>query len=573
MLLAISLYSTENTASNAHTNLYRTLAGPLKPPKQLAAQNFAKRVRDVMQLGSIWTRFYRIWTINGAINAQQMPPSAQNSNLEERRRKGRERMAKLRAVQTDAQRERHREAQRQYRERYREQVAHRARRAAVKKNLAAGKETKLRPKARQYWSDPNLASSEEEDEDSDCSHPRLPFLQRRLPFLQRHLAGCLTLALPLPLVFALARRFWDRSDAVPVGVFESMRRDFPGPTAPGRFLHLPVDGCSGPMPTSPSGLFEGPLNGPTIERRWVGRRRGWAMLQGTKPVAKSPLIVAGARRSSSQLQPNATGTNAFVDQAIMGNHLCSLLSMSTPRAGLVATNTRAEDLLMDIRGGGKDSRYYCLPPYYGKSEGPLPAKTSGGYRFHLIAQGHLVGIFDSWVEAKASLTGYPDSSNRGYDSIEECVEAWQRLCTLGVHPHTIDPIFTRPATPIVNISPRKPRSHAAPSPVKRELTTDAAQTSVSAANLIRFYTPKSGEGSSGKTRPRPPAPAPGNGDAHSINFVIRGGGIISSSVARTEERYRELQRCGEEPDLLVTRSFTRASRFALEEEGDGEGEE
>jgi hypothetical protein len=49
--------------------------------------------------------------------------------------------------------------------RYREQIAHRARRVAVQKNAAAGKETKLRPKARQYFSDPELMSSNEEEED------------------------------------------------------------------------------------------------------------------------------------------------------------------------------------------------------------------------------------------------------------------------------------------------------------------------------------------------------------------------------------------------------------------------
>jgi hypothetical protein len=89
-------------------------------------------------------------------------------------------MARLRAAPTEEQREKHREAQRKYRERYaavthskrwvvttqaryRESIAHRARRAAVKKNAARGKVTKLRPKARQYWSDPELVTSDEED--------------------------------------------------------------------------------------------------------------------------------------------------------------------------------------------------------------------------------------------------------------------------------------------------------------------------------------------------------------------------------------------------------------------------
>lgn len=90
-------------------------------------------------------------------------------------------MAKLRSVQTENQRERHREAQRRYRERYarpitlrgslimenrfREQIAHRARRANTKKNAEEGKTTVPRPKARQYWSDPEQDSEEEEEQD------------------------------------------------------------------------------------------------------------------------------------------------------------------------------------------------------------------------------------------------------------------------------------------------------------------------------------------------------------------------------------------------------------------------
>ncbi|KAJ7605672.1 hypothetical protein DFH06DRAFT_1150412 [Mycena polygramma] len=90
------------------------------------------------------------------------------AHLDERRKKGRERMARLRATPTEADRERHRAAQRRYRDSFREQIAHRARRAAAEKNSALGKETKLRPKSRQYWSDPELASESEEEDDTEC---------------------------------------------------------------------------------------------------------------------------------------------------------------------------------------------------------------------------------------------------------------------------------------------------------------------------------------------------------------------------------------------------------------------
>ncbi|KAJ7042313.1 hypothetical protein C8F04DRAFT_1252285 [Mycena alexandri] len=93
------------------------------------------------------------------------------AHLDDRREKTRLRMAALRARESHLQKQereaRHREAQRKYREKYREQIAHRARRAAVRKNKAAGKAMKLRPKARQYWSDPELMTDDEEEEEDD----------------------------------------------------------------------------------------------------------------------------------------------------------------------------------------------------------------------------------------------------------------------------------------------------------------------------------------------------------------------------------------------------------------------
>ncbi|KAF8214807.1 hypothetical protein K438DRAFT_1955855 [Mycena galopus ATCC 62051] len=89
------------------------------------------------------------------------------AHAEERRQKNRERMARSRAAATEQQRENHRQAQRRYRERFRESIAHRAWRSAKQKNAAKGKDTKLRPKTHQYWSDPDLASSDEEEGDDD----------------------------------------------------------------------------------------------------------------------------------------------------------------------------------------------------------------------------------------------------------------------------------------------------------------------------------------------------------------------------------------------------------------------
>ncbi|KAF8133491.1 hypothetical protein K438DRAFT_1998157 [Mycena galopus ATCC 62051] len=93
------------------------------------------------------------------------------THLADRREKTRRAMADLRAretpVEREARRQKNREAQKKYCDKYREQIAHRARRAAVARNAAAGKETKLRPKARHYWSDPELLTDDEEDSETE----------------------------------------------------------------------------------------------------------------------------------------------------------------------------------------------------------------------------------------------------------------------------------------------------------------------------------------------------------------------------------------------------------------------
>ncbi|KAJ7148602.1 hypothetical protein C8R46DRAFT_1044678 [Mycena filopes] len=88
-------------------------------------------------------------------------------NLEDRRLKGKERMARKRELPSAVQRQAHREAQRRYKDSCAESIAHRARRATVRKNAAAGKTTKLRPKARHYYSDPELITDSEEEDDND----------------------------------------------------------------------------------------------------------------------------------------------------------------------------------------------------------------------------------------------------------------------------------------------------------------------------------------------------------------------------------------------------------------------
>ncbi|KAJ7062412.1 hypothetical protein B0H15DRAFT_958826 [Mycena belliarum] len=102
-------------------------------------------------------------------------------------------------------------------------------------------------------------------------------------------------------------------------------------------------------------------------------------------------------------------------------------------------NLKDEDVVMDERGV-KDPRYYCLPPFRGRP-GATTRSPKKGYPLHLVFQGRVVGLFDSWAEAQASLVGYPGNANRGFYSVEDATDAWQGMCTLGVHPHPVDPAF------------------------------------------------------------------------------------------------------------------------------------
>ncbi|KAJ7910756.1 hypothetical protein B0H13DRAFT_1876474 [Mycena leptocephala] len=246
---------------------------------------------------------------------------------------------------------------------------------------------------------------------------------------------------------------------------------------------------------------------------------------------------------------------------------------SQPR--LVPTSLRYDDVVWDKRGV-KDSRYYCLPPDHTTS-GTKKWTGGGAYLYHLVSQGHVVGIFDDWLEAKASLTGFPDSSNRGCNSEEECVVAWQKLCCLGIHLHPVDPAFvtvpTASASAFVNTSPRKSGNRPSSavvvkrrgSLVKRETTPRPSGNGNAQllADLKCYCSPIRDD------NPGAPAQAAEAEDTEGVpyvNFAIRGGGIISSSLEHSEQRFRELQRRGKQPDMLVTRSFPLASLFALEED-------
>ncbi|KAF8210235.1 hypothetical protein K438DRAFT_1959509 [Mycena galopus ATCC 62051] len=195
-----------------------------------------------------------------------------------------------------------------------------------------------------------------------------------------------------------------------------------------------------------------------------------------------------------------------------------------------------------------NERYYCIPPFHGV--GDQEAQRSG--LFYLVSQGRVVGIFDDWLAAQASVSGFPNNSHRKYSSIKECNEAWRSLCRWGMHDHPVDP-----TSPYVCTSPQTPRKATTDgsmpvctSPVKPHPNTPVVKKE-EGLDLDGLHTPSA-------SRMRLPPSR--------INFAIRGAGIISSSTERTRERYLEMQRRGEEPDLLLMCSLGAASQFALDEE-------
>ncbi|KAF8197281.1 hypothetical protein K438DRAFT_1967517 [Mycena galopus ATCC 62051] len=232
-------------------------------------------------------------------------------------------------------------------------------------------------------------------------------------------------------------------------------------------------------------------------------------------------------------------------------------------------NISPNDLIMDTRRGGQDSQYYCLPLFHGEAE-------RGVKRLYLVVQGHVVGVFDDWrvvcreqefglnecfrLSAKASVSGFPDNSYRAYKSMDECIIAWQALCQLGLHPHPVDPEFDHTA--------RGPLARAVwtPPPSTTQVETPR-RAGVGALRKDPTATPSPAPPARRATPPSPKTPVrqAAADEGEFLNFAIRGAGIVSSSVSRTERCYRELQSRGEEPELLVTRSLQETSFFAVDD--------
>ncbi|KAJ7720205.1 hypothetical protein DFH07DRAFT_784451, partial [Mycena maculata] len=484
------------------------------------------------------------------------------THREQCRAKGRERMARLCAAPTEEQRAKHREAQARYREQYREQIAHRARRAAAAKNAAAGKETKRRPKA----------------------HGRLPHVPP-LPQPSRVQRGA---------VVGVCEESWGRGKHRPRSGPERLEES--GIVAGGRpriwtkgtMDEAGSNSCSSPVPAERFqhhlfveeeplhmvfGAESGGAHGGDGGRARHGRESFPAGCKSVGVAPSSRTVVVPGAAEPRLLVLGLGGWKVEGHSKQRGKRRNDLPGTQHQPHQLTPTHMSADEVVMDERGF-KDPWYYCLPPFRGDRTRVLRERRAGRYPFHLVAQGHIVGTFDNWPEAKASITGYLDCSHQGCYSEEECIEVWQRLCVLGVHPHAVDPTYAPPCAAsmsgFVNTSPRKTRGvvpgSASASPVKKEGGSGrpASSDPQLLADLKRYCSPIL---PASNPSPRKGAPVAAE-DTTPLNFAIRGGGIVSSSAVRSAERYLELQRRGEEPDMLVTRSLQDASLFALEDGDD-----
>ncbi|KAJ7204883.1 hypothetical protein B0H12DRAFT_1080429 [Mycena haematopus] len=534
---------------------------------------------------------------------------------------GRERMQRLRAKATEEQRARHREAQARYREKYREWIAQKARLAARQKNTAAGKQTKSRLRARHYYSSRGHFIVFEPLFHPRPILPLILGLLLRVTFpLLPRTPLAETPALRFARCFGGTGRRGCATQASRASAWDTLRGSrtprrsrascgctpCAGTPRSGRSREgaTPGSGRSRERAcvqkeaaTSPRGEFRGggpSRHGVAVRTAPPGaaapRERDGGPIPpgGGRPMGENPLLemVGVADGASEECDGGRGGEPANLKAAlvayvgVVGNlgavaqgpavtndglllktlHHCdnevTMVKKKREALTLSVMGRIAEDLRMDDRGI-KDPRFYCLPP--DRTRGGLAGPRGGKYPLHLVTQGNVVGYFDNWPEAKESLSGYPGNSNHGCYTVEECIEVWQRLCTLGVHPHPVEPREAqRPsasASDPFRPSPKKSGHTSTTSPEPCEESDGTGKRA--SKSPVKPTCPSTPTASMREPRP---ASSP------NVNFVIGGTGIVSSSADRTEQHYLDMQRRREEPELLITRLFARAKVFAIDDD-------
>ncbi|KAJ7066862.1 hypothetical protein B0H15DRAFT_807550 [Mycena belliarum] len=199
-------------------------------------------------------------------------------------------------------------------------------------------------------------------------------------------------------------------------------------------------------------------------------------------------------------------------------------------------------------------RHYCLPPFRGglKHGGVTGKGSKKGYPLHLVFQGRVVGLFDSWAEAQLSLSGYPNNANQGFHSLDDAIDAWQGLCALGMHPHPVDPAILGVAEPAAEMVATEETPKRAESPrMKRACER----------KVVRGTTAKEEEEQS-----TPPPPPPKTRQHHRAS-ISRFLGTVWSPVV-PHEASTNIKKCsvgGRSPTYCLHETLRGPFFFALDD--------
>ncbi|KAF8171763.1 hypothetical protein K438DRAFT_1773061 [Mycena galopus ATCC 62051] len=191
----------------------------------------------------------------------------------------------------------------------------------------------------------------------------------------------------------------------------------------------------------------------------------------------------------------------------------------------------ASEMVMDRRGG-RDPRYWCLPhSVVIRQECGASRKRDLNFtwcgRATQWARSTHVGNADNAEQGSGQdeLDWLSRQCNKGFHTLDECIEAWQTMCPLPQRAPSPDPPSPQQQPRCVDPpTPRMRNEGKRKSAVKQEAETSP-------------------------------------------------GSLGSSSSSPSGSDLALLQRQGEEPDMLVTRSFARASIFALDTEGETEDDD
>ncbi|KAJ7875804.1 hypothetical protein B0H13DRAFT_2347947 [Mycena leptocephala] len=233
--------------------------------------------------------------------------------------------------------------------------------------------------------------------------------------------------------------------------------------------------------------------------------------------------------------------------------------MSTKLPMLTKTNMRPEEVVPDKNTVGHDERYWCLPPM--KEDINSVVAVGGGFEFHLVTQGHEVGVWKTWTVAKTMVSGYPNGAHKGHHSYAGCTREWQMHCPLGVHPHPVDPKWKGKTTESKGESVSLTAAFAG---AAEPAGTSASRSGPRNSNR-RPRRSSSTPGSSSRTSGRLAAVLRGSRAPTARYFAIWGAGIVYSTKYAAKLAFDDAIDDGDEPELLSTDDFEVALAYA---EGD-----